>query len=385
MTPEVMPAAFIGHGNPMNALETNRYTQAWHAFGRAVPRPRAILVVSAHWYINATAVTAMPRPRTIHDFYGFPPELFAVQYPAPGLPELAAEISDAVHPTWVGADIDSWGIDHGTWSVLVHAFPDADIPVVQLSINADKDFDYHLDLGARLAGLRRSGVLVVASGNVVHNLRGMSWDLADSGYDWARRFDEDAKARMLDDPVAITRLDAHRDFANAVPTPDHFLPLLYLAGLASAGGEGADILVDGYTYGSLSMTAYTIGVAVSPDRRRAFRRGRGQRRAGADRPAGREQHLTLLLVAATQRNVFRKVTAPVCGSWNWASAGRRASRTACWPAASAARAPPAEQSRARIASSMSAYRQWQTTSPLPSRVRPADTRDDSRLPGAERA
>jgi len=264
VTEELMPAAFIGHGNPMNALETNRYTQAWHAFGRAVPRPRAILVVSAHWYINATAVTAMPRPRTIHDFYGFPPELFAVQYPAPGLPELAAEISDAVHPTWVGADVDSWGIDHGTWSVLVHAFPDADLPVVQLSINADKDFDYHLDLGARLASLRRSGVLVVASGNVVHNLRGMSWDLADSGYDWARRFDEEAKARMLDDPVAVTRLDGHRDFRNAVPTPDHFLPLLYLAGLASADGEGAGILVDGYTYGSLSMTSYTVGMTCPP-------------------------------------------------------------------------------------------------------------------------
>jgi 4,5-DOPA dioxygenase extradiol len=258
----LMPAAFFGHGNPMNALEVNRYTTAWRAFGAAVPRPRAILVVSAHWYINATAVTAMPRPRTIHDFYGFPQALFDVQYPAPGLPDLADEVADVVHPTWVGADLDSWGIDHGTWSVLVHAFPDASIPVVQLSINADKPMDYHLELGAKLAPLRERGVLVLASGNVVHNLRGMDWQLADHGYDWAQRFDEDAKTRMLTDPTELGTLDAHRDFARAVPTPDHFIPALYLAGLAGvAQAPDTDVLVDGYAYGSLSMTAYTIGLS----------------------------------------------------------------------------------------------------------------------------
>ena len=258
-----MPAAFIGHGNPMNAIETNRYTRAWQAFGASVPKPRAILVVSAHWYINSTAVTAMPRPRTIHDFFGFPQQLFDVDYPAPGLPSLAEEISDIVEPTWVGADIDSWGIDHGTWSVLVHAFPDADIPVTQLSINADKGFDYHLELGAKLAPLRESGVLILGSGNVVHNLGGVNRDMPDAGFDWAQRFDSDAKETMLDDPLNAARLDAHRDFRHAVPTPDHFLPLLYLAGLAGASKEGADVLVDGYAYGSLSMTAYTLGMAAA--------------------------------------------------------------------------------------------------------------------------
>ncbi|MFD1231750.1 4,5-DOPA dioxygenase extradiol [Pseudonocardia benzenivorans] len=259
----LMPAAFFGHGNPMNALSDNRYTAAWRAFGMAVPRPRAILVVSAHWYINATAVTAMPRPRTIHDFYGFPQELFEVEYPAPGMPELAAEIADVVEPTWVGADVDSWGIDHGTWSVLVHAFPDASIPVVQLSINADKPLDHHLELGAKLHALRTRGVLVVTSGNVVHNLRGMDWKLTDEGFDWARRFDEAARERMLGDPTRFAALDAHADYRHAVPTPDHFIPALYLAGLADAAGEASDtrVLVDGYAYGSLSMTAYTLGLS----------------------------------------------------------------------------------------------------------------------------
>ncbi|MCU1586539.1 MAG: dioxygenase extradiol [Frankiales bacterium] len=258
-----MPAAFFGHGSPMNALEHNRYTESWKAFGAAVPRPRAILVISAHWYINATAVTAMPRPRTIHDFYGFPDELFAVEYPAPGLPDLTQEVSDLASPTWIGADADSWGIDHGTWSVLVHAFPDASIPVVQLSINAFKPLGYHLELGAKLAPLRDSGVLIVASGNVVHNLGGMNAAMPDGGYDWAQRFDTDAKAMMLTDPTEVARLDAHRDFGNAVPTPDHFIPLLYLAGLAGAdSAPGTDVLIDGYAYGSLSMTAYTLGMSV---------------------------------------------------------------------------------------------------------------------------
>lgn len=254
----VMPAAFIGHGSPMNAIESNRYTTSWRDFGRSVPRPRAILVISAHWYINATVVTAMHRPRTIHDFYGFPRELFDVQYPALGLPELAEEVSDTVHPTWVGADMDSWGIDHGTWSVLVHAFPDASIPVVQLAINANEPADYHLQLGAKLATLRERGVLVLASGNIVHNLAGMDATRPDDGYDWAQRFDEAAREQVLDSPGDILTLDAHRDYPLAVPTPDHFIPFLYFAGLASAASTPAEVLVSGYNFGSLSMTAYTL-------------------------------------------------------------------------------------------------------------------------------
>jgi 4,5-DOPA dioxygenase extradiol len=252
-----MPVAFFGHGSPMNALESNRYTTAWQQFGASVPHPRAILVISAHWYINATAVTAMPQPRTIHDFYGFPRELYEMHYPAAGLPELAGEIADIVEPTWVGADVDSWGIDHGSWSVLAHAFPEADIPVVQLSINAEKPLDYHLELGARLAPLRDRGVLIVGSGNIVHNLRAMNPASPDTGFDWAQRFDEAARDLLVTAPADLVRLSEHPDYAAAVPTPDHFIPGLYFAGLLAASGPAASVLVDGYTYGSLSMSSYT--------------------------------------------------------------------------------------------------------------------------------
>ena len=262
MTDALMPAAFLGHGSPMNALERNGYTEAWRDFGASVPRPRAILAISAHWYINASAVTAMAHPKTIHDFYGFPDALFAVQYPAPGDPALAAEIAEVAQPTWIGFDQDSWGIDHGTWSVLVHAFPDADIPVLQLSINADKPLDYHLELGAKLAPLRAQGVLIVGSGNVVHNLGRVDWGLTQEGFDWAHRFDDAVRELMTSSPAGIVALQGHPDFHQAVPTAEHFIPLLYLAGLADAAGSSAEVLTDGYTYGALSMTSYTLDATL---------------------------------------------------------------------------------------------------------------------------
>ncbi|MBK9298975.1 MAG: 4,5-DOPA dioxygenase extradiol [Candidatus Microthrix sp.] len=254
-------AAFVGHGSPMNALERNRFTDGWRALATHIPEPWAVVVISAHWYTNATAVTAMARPRTIHDFYGFPDELFAFDYPAPGAPGVAEEVADVVKPRWVGLDRDSWGLDHGTWSVLAHMFPSADVPVVQLSINALEPLDYHVDIGRRLAGLRDSNVLVLGSGNVVHNLPSIAWDQPDGAFDWNRRFADAAREVLHDAPGDVLRLVEHPDFERAVPTPDHFIPLLYVAALAAEAGEPAVRLIDGSAYGSLSMACYGVGVS----------------------------------------------------------------------------------------------------------------------------
>lgn len=259
MSERLTPAAFFGHGSPMNALDRNRYTEAWRAFGRSVPRPRAILVLSAHWVTDTTLVTAMARPRTIHDFSGFPPALYAVQYPAQGDPELAAEIVEALKTERIGLDMQSWGIDHGAWSVLVHAFPSANIPVLQLSLAANASFGDHMRLGENLAPLRSRGVLIIGSGNVVHNLRRIDLTKPDAAFDWAMRFDTAAKAILTTKPGDLVQLQNHPDYDLAAPTAEHFIPLLYLAGLASVDCEPIEVLVEGFSMGSLSMAAYTLG------------------------------------------------------------------------------------------------------------------------------
>jgi 4,5-DOPA dioxygenase extradiol len=260
----LMPAAFIGHGSPMNTLESNRYTAAWQALGRSLPLPRAVLAISAHWYTNGSAVTAMRQPRVIHDFYGFPRELFEFDYPAPGSPEVAQEVADVLRPHYVGLDQDSWGLDHGTWSVLAHVFPKANVPVVQLSIHAGEEIGYHFELGERLAALRERGVFILGSGNVVHNLRRIDWSHPDGAYDWGLRFDAEVKRMMTSAPKDILAASAHPDYALAVPTPEHFLPLPYLAGLCHQAGEPAEVLIEGGAMGSLTMTSYLLGCRGLP-------------------------------------------------------------------------------------------------------------------------
>lgn len=255
-----MPALFIGHGSPTNTFEDNRYTRLWRRLGNAIPKPKAVLSISAHWYFGTSAITAMEHPRTIHDFYGFPQQFFDFQYPAPGAPELAAMIAESAKPFWVGLDRDQWGLDHGTWSVLAHMYPDADVPVMQLSINGLRPLDYHLQLGAQLAGLRSEGILVVGTGNIVHNLGTMRRDLRDHGHDWGIRFDKAAMHQLESDPGRILELQEHPDYPMAVPTPDHFIPILYIAGMAAAAGSTLSAFAEGHALGAVSMTSYALGL-----------------------------------------------------------------------------------------------------------------------------
>lgn len=256
-----IPAVFLGHGSPMNTLELNEFTEAWRSLGERLPRPRAILAISAHWYVPGTAVTSMATPRTIHDFSGFPPELFQVQYNAPGSPELAASVVSLLSPLKVTSDDHTWGLDHGTWSVLAHMYPDANIPVVQLSIDSRLPIEEHFAIGQKLAPLTNDGVLVLGSGNVVHNLSRINWAGGNTGFEWADRFDAHIAGIMTSNPSHIVDAPQHSDWSLSAPTPEHFLPLVYIAGVASA--QHAPVTAFNYerTLGSLSMTSYIAHAA----------------------------------------------------------------------------------------------------------------------------
>jgi 4,5-DOPA dioxygenase extradiol len=255
-----MPAVFFGHGSPMNALTRNGYTEAWRRIGASLPRPKAILAISAHWYVSMLAVTAMPKPRTIHDFGGFPAALFQVQYAAPGDPALAARVRNLLEPLEVALD-ESWGLDHGTWSVLCHVFPDADVPVVQLSMDKTQSAAFHYELGKRLGPLRDEGVLVIGSGNLVHNLHTYAWGRHPvEPFDWAVRFEARMRERLEtnDDQAVIAYETCGRDALLSVPTPEHYLPLIYIVALRRPG-ESVRFPVEGVDGGSISMLSVQIG------------------------------------------------------------------------------------------------------------------------------
>ena len=254
---EKMPVLFVGHGNPMNAIEKNEYHNKWEEMGKTLPQPKAILVVSAHWLTNGTKVTAMEKPKTIHDFGGFPQELFAQQYPAKGSPEFAKETQSLITKTKVESDLE-WGLDHGTWSVLLPMYPKADIPVFQLSIDYSKGTQYHYDLAKELAALRKKGVLIIGSGNIVHNLGMVNWN--GKPYDWAIEFDEKTKNYIdKEDHNSIINYDKLGNIAKlSVPTNDHYLPLLYSLALQEKG-EKISYFNEKIDLGSASMRSVKIG------------------------------------------------------------------------------------------------------------------------------
>lgn len=257
-----MPVLFIGHGSPMNGIEDNAFSKIWVKLGTEIPKPKAVLVVSAHWLTNGTHITAMEAPKTIHDFGGFPQALFDVQYPAPGSPELALETSKLITSTSVGLDHD-WGLDHGTWTVVRHMYPNADIPVLQLSIDYSKPPQYHYDLAKELAALRKKGVLIIGSGNMVHNLRMVAWDKLDEpefGYDWAQEINQVFKEKIVSGDVqSLIQYERLGSAAQlAIPTPDHYYPLLYTLGLQDKT-DAIDFFNDKAVGGSLTMTSVKIG------------------------------------------------------------------------------------------------------------------------------
>jgi 4,5-DOPA dioxygenase extradiol len=255
-----LPAIFFGHGNPMNAVLRNQYTEAWAVIGAAVPRPKAILCISAHWYLPQTGVTVSTAPRTIHDFGGFPRELYQVKYPAPGDPDLALRVQQLLAPVPVTLD-DAWGLDHGTWSVLCHVYPKADVPIVQLSIDETQPPSFHFEIARRLAPLRDEGVLIVGSGNIVHNLHAYAWGRhIVEPFDWAVRFEENARQMMLAGEVAplITYEKLGRDATLSIPTPDHYLPLLYVLATRQER-EPITFPVEGVDGGSVSMLSVKVG------------------------------------------------------------------------------------------------------------------------------
>lgn len=260
---EKMPVLFLGHGSPMNAIEENEFVQGFRKIGSTLPRPRAILCVSAHWETRGTFVTAMEKPMTIHDFGGFPKELFDVQYPAPGSPELARETRALVAKTEVGLD-DKWGLDHGAWSVVKHLYPKADVPIIQMSLDYDQAPGYHYELAKELKSLRQKGVLIIGSGNMVHNLGMVEWRrLKESyGYDWAIEANEKMKQFMLkDDHQSLINYSKQgKSFQLSIPSPEHYLPLLYVLALKDKN-ESVSFYNDKPVAGSLTMTSVKIDKA----------------------------------------------------------------------------------------------------------------------------
>jgi len=254
-----MPVLFVGHGSPMNAIEENEFTEGWHSISHTLPIPNAIVCISAHWETKGTYVTAMEKPQTIHDFGGFPQALYDVQYPAPGSLKLAKETKDIIAKANVGLD-EKWGLDHGAWSVIKHMYPGADIPVMQLSLDYQQDAQYHYDLAKELASLRSKGVLILGSGNMVHNLRIIDWNNPDNGFDWAQEANVKFKKLISenDHQQLINYRKLGREVELAVPTPEHFLPLLYALAL-KAENEEISFFNDKYVMGSLSMTSIRIG------------------------------------------------------------------------------------------------------------------------------